>query len=170
MIKLRQTTLDDVSAILEIYEASRRFMRLSGNPSQWTNGYPGKSDILRDIKENHGYVLYDESGILATFHLSLKCDPSYAIIEGGWHSNEDYGVIHRIAVAEHAMGKGLATRCLEEAEKIILKNGRRWLRVDTHKDNLPMQGVILKNGFLYCGIIYVLSTNVSRLAYDKKLG
>lgn len=169
MIQLRQTTLDDVEHILAIYETSRRFMRQSGNPSQWTNGYPGKADILRDIENNHGYVLCDESGILATFHLSLKCDPSYAIIEGAWHSNEDYGVIHRIAVAEHAMGKGLAMRCLKEAEKIILANGRNWLRVDTHKDNLPMQGAILKNGCTYCGVIYVLSTKVSRLAYDKKL-
>ena len=38
--------------------------------------------------------------------------------------------------------------------------------IDTHRDNKIMQHNILKHGFTYCGIIYLLSGD-ERLAYQK---
>ena len=78
MAKLRLATHQDIPAILAIYESSRDFMRQSGNANQWTNGYPGERDILADLANDYGYVLYDDEKIVATFHLSLRCDPSYS--------------------------------------------------------------------------------------------
>jgi hypothetical protein len=40
------------------------------------------------------------------------------------------------------------------------------IRIDTHQDNKIMQHNILKHGFSYCGIIYLLSGD-ERLAYQK---
>jgi hypothetical protein len=40
------------------------------------------------------------------------------------------------------------------------------IRIDTHHDNKIMQHNILKHGFTYCGIIYLLSGD-ARLAYQK---
>ena len=40
------------------------------------------------------------------------------------------------------------------------------IRIDTHRDNTIMQHVIMKYGFTYCGIIYLLSGD-ERLAYQK---
>ena len=40
------------------------------------------------------------------------------------------------------------------------------IRIDTHKDNSIMQHNILKHGFSYCGIIYLLSGD-ERLAYQR---
>ncbi len=40
------------------------------------------------------------------------------------------------------------------------------IRIDTHRDNKIMQHNILKHGFTYCGIIYLLS-GYERLAYQK---
>ena len=40
------------------------------------------------------------------------------------------------------------------------------LRIDTHRDNIPMQKVLKRNGFEYCGIIY-LENGDERLAYQK---
>ena len=40
------------------------------------------------------------------------------------------------------------------------------IRIDTHRDNKIMQHNILKHGFTYCGIIYLLSGD-ERLAYQK---
>lgn len=42
------------------------------------------------------------------------------------------------------------------------------LRIDTHRDNHIMQHNILKHGFTYCGIIYLLSGD-ERLAYQKTI-
>lgn len=46
--------------------------------------------------------------------------------------------------------------CIEQAGHV---------RIDTHRDNKTMQHVILKNGFEYCGIIY-LKNGEQRLAYE----
>ena len=40
------------------------------------------------------------------------------------------------------------------------------LRVDTHRDNKVLQNILLKNGFTYCGIIYV-KNGTERLAYQR---
>ena len=39
-------------------------------------------------------------------------------------------------------------------------------QIDTHKDNIPMQRVLLRNGFVYCGIIH-LENGDERIAYQK---
>ena len=40
------------------------------------------------------------------------------------------------------------------------------IRIDTHRDNKIMQHNLLKHGFTYCGIIYLLSGD-ERLVYQK---
>ena len=44
----------------------------------------------------------------------------------------------------------------------------RCMRIDTHKDNKTMQRLILKNGYEYCGIIFV-EDGTERLAFEKEL-
>ena len=39
------------------------------------------------------------------------------------------------------------------------------LRADTHADNIPMQSCLQKNGFAYCGVIY-LANGDPRRAYE----
>ena len=39
------------------------------------------------------------------------------------------------------------------------------LRIDTHKDNIPMQKALEKNGFGRCGMIYT-DDGSQRIAYD----
>ncbi|MBR1526072.1 MAG: hypothetical protein IJ640_05360 [Prevotella sp.] len=40
------------------------------------------------------------------------------------------------------------------------------IRIDTHRDNRIMQHLMQKEGFTYCGIIY-LDNGDERLAYQK---
>ena len=42
------------------------------------------------------------------------------------------------------------------------------IRIDTHKDNKIMQGLLARHGFSYCGIIY-LKNGSPRLAYQRVL-
>ena len=43
------------------------------------------------------------------------------------------------------------------------------IRIDTHKDNKIMQGLLERHGFSYCGIIYLLN-GAPRLAYQRLRG
>ena len=40
-MEIRRATLQDLDRMLEIYDYARAFMRSTGNPTQWSGGYPG---------------------------------------------------------------------------------------------------------------------------------
>jgi hypothetical protein len=158
MIRLART--DELPRLLEIYEAAKAFMRESGNPNQWGKNYPGKAALLEHIGRDELYVYENERGkVCACFALIDGEDPTYSYIEGGkWISNAPYGTIHR--VASDGTEKGIFKKCVGFARERF-----DHLRIDTHKDNKPMQHCIQKQGFSYCGIIY-LEDGAARLAYE----
>ena len=98
--------------------------------------------------------------MVATFYFSIENDRTYdKIYDGEWVNTQPYAVIHRIAVKHH--GKGIADFIYSECFKLHPN-----IKIDTHKDNLPMQRSLAKAGFKYCGIIY-LESGEERLAYQK---
>ena len=159
-MKIRNADISELLTIKEIYTHAKRFMRQSGNLHQWTGNYPSDELITRDIANGNCFVCEEESEILGVFCLFKGPDPTYnKIYYGEWKDDRDYYVIHRIAVKAH--GKGVARLCFEYG---MSKNNH--LRIDTHKDNIPMQRALLKNGFKECGIIY-LESGDERLAFEK---
>ena len=159
---IRKTTEADLFRIGEIYENAKRFMRESGNPNQWNDGTPNIDTAREDMEKGIGYVAEENGEIVAVFMFSLDGEPTYArIYDGEWLSDAPYGVIHRIAVAEQ--GRGIIGYCIDECFAHCQN-----LRIDTHRDNLPMQRALQKRGFQYCGIIY-LENGDERLAYQKIL-
>lgn len=159
-MQIRKTTPADLSQIGIIYENAKKFMRETGNPNQWNGDRPNEETAREDMEKGVGFVAEEDGEILAVFMFSQEKDPTYAkIYDGAWLSDAPYGVIHRIAVAEQ--GRGIIDFCIQEC---FAKCGN--LRIDTHRDNLPMQRALLKRGFVYCGIIH-LANGDERLAYQK---
>lgn len=158
---IRLATEADVSAANSIYENARSFMAKNGNPTQWSDEYPNGYDVRRGIEKGTSYVCEDNGEVVATFHFEANAeDPTYrTIYNGEWKSNSPYGVIHRIAVKYHS--KGIVDFCFSECFKIIPN-----IKIDTHEDNIPMRKCLLRNGFEYCGVIY-LQNGDSRVAYQK---
>ena len=116
--------------------------------------------MAEGIKKGTSYVCEDNGEVIAAFHFSVGDDPTYKkIYEGEWQNDEPYAVIHRIAVKYH--GRGIADFCYGECFRIHPN-----LRIDTHRDNLPMQRSLGKNGFVRCGVIY-LENGEDRVAYQK---
>lgn len=157
---IRLAELQDLPCILEIYEKAREFMRQAGNPDQWGTTHPVESLLQSDIVARQLYVYEAQRQILAVFYYRQGEDPTYLRIHGGkWLNDAPYGVIHRIAVA--VQGQGIAARCFDWALAQCPN-----LRIDTHRDNVPMQQTLAKNGFTRCGIIYLASGD-ERIAFHK---
>ena len=157
---IRKTEPADLFAIGEIYENAKRFMRESGNPTQWDDGKPNIDTAREDMESGVGYVAEENGEILAVFMFNIGNDVTYdKIYNGEWKNAEPYAVIHRIAVKEQ--GRGLIGYCIDECFKTFPN-----LKIDTHRNNIPMQKALLKRGFEYCGIIY-LENGDERLAYQK---
>lgn len=153
---------EDLAEITRIYEDARSFMRDNGNEKQWSGGYPGKEDIISDIENGILYKVVDDENIACVFCCLDKPEPTYEkIYEGKWKDDGDYRAVHRIAVSKGCHGKGVAAMCFDYALSFCGS-----VRIDTHRDNIPMQKALAKNGFEYCGIIY-LQNGEERLAYQK---
>ena len=158
---IRTSTESDIAAIAEIYSQAKKFMRDAGNKNQWDGEYPNGESAHQDIKDGIGYVCEDCGEVVAVFAFAAANEPTYDVIyDGAWLDGEPYAFIHRIAVKKHGMG--IVDFCFSECFKTFSN-----LKIDTHKDNIPMQKVLLRNGFKYCGIIH-LENGDERLAYQKK--
>lgn len=159
-LTIRPASTADLPTILDIYEQARRYMRQNGNMHQWSNGYPEKRLLLDDIRADHLYLCMDGCEIAGVFCFFCGTDPTYIrIYDGEWLNDRPYGVIHRIAVSAHR--KGIASFCFDYG---LAHCGN--LKIDTHRDNIPMQRSLTKNGFTRCGIIH-LENGEERIAYQK---
>lgn len=160
---IRKTTVQDIDSVLSLYEETRSFMKENGNGSQWQDGYPSKETLKEDIQANGAFVCTENEQIVGTFayYYGDKIEPSYNQINGAWLDDKPYGVIHRISTKRGTHGVGRF--CMDWA---FAQCGR--MRIDTHKENIPMQNLIKKCGFVYCGIITLLTGDKSeRIAFMK---
>jgi ribosomal protein S18 acetylase RimI-like enzyme len=147
-MEIRKTDRSDLDGILKIYESARQYMLEHNNPNQWVDGYPDEKIILMDIENDHHFVCVDDNRLLGCFAFIEGDDPTYKEIgKGKWLDDNPYAAIHRIAVLEH--GVGIGSICIDWCFSRY-KN----IRVDTHKDNISMQRLLIKKGFKYCGVIY----------------
>lgn len=159
MIQIRKTTAQDSLDVLALYKKAREYMAKNNNPNQWQDLPAITRLVLSDIKKGISYVLLDDGRIEAAFSLKEEAEETYADIEGSWKDDSPYFTIHKLACRTHQ--KGYSSSLIRFAFLQM-----RHLRLDTHQDNIPMQRLIQKMGFTYCGIIH-LKDGSPRLAYEK---
>ena len=161
---IRHSTEADLDTIMQIYAHARAFMAANGNPRQWgPTSWPPEELIRQDIEHGKSYVCEQEGRMVGTFFFDQGqgIESTYAQIDdGAWVGDDRYGVVHRIASNGTVPGTG--SFCLNWAYE---QCGH--LRIDTHADNLPMQNLLRKLGFVHCGTIYVHEDNDPRLAFEK---
>ena len=161
-MEIRHTQTDDLPVLRTIFDNARRFMVRTGNPNQWEEGFPPQAVLEADIQAECSYVCVEDGRILATFFFSTAGEPTYRVIrEGAWLDAAPYGVVHRIAAAEQ--GHGAAAYCLDWC---LAQCGN--IRIDTHRDNKPMQRLLARLGYAYCGLIDLEEGRGERLAFQKR--
>ena len=158
---IREAKPADIADIMLVMEAAKGIMRASGNMHQWADGYPSEDAITADMEKKGGFVIEDANKVVGYFAFLASPEPTYAqIYEGQWVDDvQSYHVVHRIASYPdvHGIFSAIMDFCFSRDTNI---------RIDTHRDNKIMQHNLLKHGFTYCGIIYLLSGD-ERLAYQR---
>lgn len=158
---IRKAVIGDLPLVMSLISSGRSIMRSVGNPLQWPEGYPSEDTLRRDIEQGFCHLLVRGGRAVATFSFIPGPDPTYYnIYEGAWPSDEPYHVVHRIASLPDAHGcfREIMGWCFTQSPCI---------RVDTHRDNLPMRHSLLAYGFRYCGIIHLMNGD-ERLAYQMR--
>lgn len=161
-LTIRPVTAADLPALAEIYRAARAFMAANGNPTQWGRTDPRPELLRQDIAKGQLFVLCEGNIPHAAFALVPGNDPTYAVIDGAWLSDESYATIHRLGSDGTCHGVFAAAVAWAAARQ-------PHLRIDTHADNHIMQTLIARAGFRYCGIIHVADGS-PRLAYERLPG
>lgn len=166
---IRKTTENDISKIVPIYEEARRTIAALGI-DQWQDGYPSADVIENDITLGQSYAVESDGEICGTFVLITNGEPTYdKIFDGHWLSGDDnsnYTAIHRVAISVVKRGGGISGKIISYAEESAKALGHCSLRIDTHRGNVVMRRMLEKNGFVFCGVIYIESGD-ERVAYEK---
>lgn len=165
-MQIRKAIPADAESIMQIFRQAQTGLRVQG-VNQWQNGYPNMEIVDMDIMSGNCLVCVVNGLIGASFVLTFEPEATYdRIYSGQWLSEGQYGIIHRMAAADAFKGRGLGAEMIEMAEQIALSRGIRSIKVDTHRDNNPMQNLLRNNKFQYCGVIY-LDNGQERLAFEK---
>ena len=166
-IILRKGRESDIKSVEKLYADARKRLASAGI-DQWQGEYPQGSDFLNDIKEGRAVICEYNGNIVASAAAYIGKEKTYSdIYFGKWKTDfEIYGIVHRAAVSQNFLRMGAAEAIFEYTEKLCRENGTGSIRCDTHRDNLPMNSLLVKNGFLKCGTIFV-SDGTERTAYEK---
>ena len=167
-MEFRKAVESDINNIMNIIKQAQDYFKEHGI-NQWQDNYPNFEIVRNDIVNKNGLVLLKDDNVVGTVAVSFSGEKNYnSIYNGEWLSNHEYAVIHRIAIDSNYKGLELSSSIIKNIEEICLNKGVHSIKVDTHKDNLSMQKMLLKNGFQYCGIIY-LEDKSERIAFEKIL-
>ena len=158
-MQIRLATTNDIEAVLTMYDHSRRIMRANGNTIQWV-GYPTRHDVADDVACGASHIVEDDGKPVGTFAVVPGVEPTYGVIDHGrWiDTTTPYATVHRIA--KNADGHGIGAAAFTFA-----KQQCDHLRLDTHASNAAMRHMADKEGFVYCGIVY-MSDGSPRVAYE----
>ncbi|MDO5018727.1 MAG: GNAT family N-acetyltransferase [Lagierella massiliensis] len=164
---LRKTISKDINKVLDMYKQGRLSLKKDG-VDQWQNEGPSYTSLISDIKEGYSYVLEDDNKIVGTLAIVDKPEPTYFDIEGSWLNELPYLTVHRFTVSHLHRNKGYGFNMFKETEKLCIEKGFNNIRVDTHKDNIKMNSLLIKLGYSYCGIIKLENGDL-RNAYQKEV-
>lgn len=165
-MRSRYARKDDVDAILDIVNQARLRLRAQGI-DQWQNGYPDRAAIEHDIECGYGHVAVDRDVVVGYAAIIFDVEPTYAVIDGQWLTDEPYVVVHRMAVSDAMLRRGVGSYLFRVAERKALRKGVTRFRIDTHLQNHTMRNLIRKHNFTLCGVVQV--RDGKRLAYEKPL-
>jgi GNAT superfamily N-acetyltransferase len=164
--EFRKALITEQAQIWEILQQA--IIRRKGDGSkQWQDGYPNPEVVKKDIEAGIGFVLTEGDTIVGYTAALINDEPAYAGIEGKWLTNDDFVVVHRIAISQNHIGKGLSAKMLAFVEDYAISNNIFSIKADTNFDNIPMMKIFERRGYTYCGEVYFRGS--ARRAYEKVL-
>jgi len=162
----RKAEMSEINPIWEILQQAILRRKQDGS-NQWQDGYPNLEVVQNDIEKGQGFVLLEGETVVGYSAVIINYEPAYDDIEGKWLTNGDFVVIHRVAVSEKHLGKGLAKMIILYVEDFALNNNIYSVKVDTNFDNIPMMKILENRGYTLCGEVHFRGS--ARKAYEKVL-
>lgn len=158
----------DKEKIEKIYnDGSKKLKSLGIN--QWQgNDKPNLDNFQELINNKNIFVLEDHRKVVSTV-IIYDFDIDYEKnLDGKWNSPKAYVALHRIGTLGSEVKKGYGRKVIELAESYARENNFKSVRIDTHRGNKTMQGLLKALNYKYVGLVYLSGKN-ERLAFEKIL-
>lgn len=171
---IRKARLEDLNEALTVIADAKELLKNSGS-LQWQDkdGYPNYQALKNDIDNQSLYIKIINGMIAGIAALGRDGEPTYDnIYQGNWLNNEKFYVIHRLAVKKEFYRQGVAKEILTFFEQIAQSFGVYNIKIDTTRENIAMNNLLIHCGYQKCGVIYLDRKDVydkERLAYQKVL-
>lgn len=164
--QFRKAAESESQTIWDILQSA--ILRRKGDGStQWQDGYPNLDTVKQDVHQGIGYVLTENDEVLGYAAVIKNDEPAYEAIEGEWLTDGDFLVVHRVAVSDKVVGKGLAQKLFLKVEDLAKSMEVPSIKVDTNFDNLAMLRILEKLEYTYCGEVHFRGS--ARKAFEKVL-
>ncbi len=153
--------MNNFEEVKPLYKKAIEFMHSFGNTTQWTDDESFFDEIRFALNSGSSYKMTNKDGeIVCVFALFKGPDPMYGkIVRGSWIDEKPYYSIHKLAST-------FTTHGLFKEVLYFAFNFTDTIRIDTHKDNVPMKKAIIRNGFDYCGVVFA-PDGTERVVFQK---
>jgi len=148
---IRKATLKDKHEVIAIYEAAIDLISKQGSAQWQGESRPSRKSFFADLDQDSIYVKEENGEIVAVVSLTTN-EPEYDYIEGAWLSDKPYVIMRRVAKRSDRRGQPDIEDFLDYIHEELNYES---IRISTHELNKPMQNFLLRNGFIYCGMIYL---------------
>ena len=142
--------------------------------ARWVYGkHPTDYSIKAYIDNGEMYLLMDKENVAGLVAIVMYQGEDYETVS--WAEdleNDQVATLHLLAVTPDYRGQALGIRILDKAICLAETNGKKALRLDTLKSNLPAQHMYNKAGFSYRGEQHLYAENTGWtdfLYYEKSL-
>lgn len=167
-VDYRRAEPEDIDAIMEIIADAQQFLHDCG-VDQWQDGYPQREVVLADIERGECWLFSCDGQAAGVVTLARAREAAY---DNLLQSEESYCTIHRSAIVKAWRGSGLSDEMFSFCEDLSMGFGVSYVRIDTHRDNKAMQGLLARRGYTQRGEIEITVSpghDGRRLVFEKKL-
>ena len=144
---------EDFDAVKELYIDVISNTPRIGQYARWVYGQHPDDALLRWYMERgEMYVLTDGNRNAGAVAVVMHQDHDYETVP--WTkalANDQVAALHMLAVSPDYRGKSVGKTIVEKAAEAALANGKKALRLDTLKTNLPAQRLYQRTGFTCVG-------------------
>jgi RimJ/RimL family protein N-acetyltransferase len=143
-MKIRKSTMADIPAIFELYDAATAYQKTVNNKS-W-RGFE-RAMIEKEITENRHFVITENDEVACTF---LSAFNNVTLWEDDGSDRCIY--IHRVATNPNFRGRNYVQKIVDWTVQYAKDHQLSFVRLDTHSGNERLNAHYIKCGFTYKGI------------------
>ena len=158
----------DKEKIEKIYDDGSKKLKSLGI-NQWQGQDMPNLDNFQELINNKNIFVLEDHGKVVSTVIIYDFDIDYEKnLDGKWNSPKAYVALHRIGTLGSEVKKGYGRKVIELAESYARENNFKSVRIDTHRGNKTMQGLLKSLNYKYVGLVYLSGKN-ERLAFEKIL-